>query len=945
VILEGFEIEHWSCIERLTVADLPATGVVILYGPNRTGKSSIVQALRACLLDFPASSASKELKRWFPKNNSAKPRVRITFRAQGRSLRITKQYGTRESKLESRTSAGTWKLEQSTASDAHEAVRRLAGGKDSDSGLQQLLWLTQAEFHLPDPRNFDPDVQSQLRAVLGVLQTPLDDRFLARIKGEWSRWFNARGRPAEKPKLKKDCPLDKLMTLLRQRRTELTEIEAEYQEAESMMARSAGLEVRSRDLRRQLADKTRERDLLQDEYENSLKRLEAHRFARERAKAAENLLSEKQADRKRRADALERALQAEREAENAGRDVEERARALDIAEVRLKELKSRLLEVRNAGRETQALLSALNTRREIVTWTTQVTTARENLSHAEQAAKELKELQREDRERAAPDAALLKHLDDNRASATLLRAKLDAAAIVLTVLPDLDSPAPIVTIDETAEEKFEALGDRSPISRLVRRRAAIGIPNWGRLDISRGSDARSLDELETDLGKLDREFGESLAPFGLVPRDPTALDRLRKLEAEKRVRDPLLRAKQAEVKRIAPLGLDTLRQEVKRLERLLQAHQAEAISQPSGARLSLELLELETEAARLKKQMEAIEKDAADVDRQIRICELEINGPREPASAPGKAEESVATGKGLRPQLEIARVHLATQNAKARHCREELDRIVTAKQIENAVHNAEAQLAAARAELTTARLSESEETIRERREAAIDGVIALERLLAETEKDFHQLEGGLRTKEGLHQKRAAIAAQVEELSHQTDRQTTESEAYDRLYCLFEECREKQFGAVMKPVEDRVLRWMRLLRIGGYESIRFNDQFLPAGLIASGGAAEWLVGEESTGTIEQIGLMVRLALGSVLSRPEEPVIAILDDPLTHSDGVKLDRMRAVLRNAANGDATSAPPAGPLQILIFTCHPEWFTLDGSKGIDLSSPDVLTRAPGIA
>jgi uncharacterized protein YhaN len=145
---------------------------------------------------------------------------------------------------------------------------------------------------------------------------------------------------------------------------------------------------------------------------------------------------------------------------------------------------------------------------------------------------------------------------------------------------------------------------------------------------------------------------------------------------------------------------------------------------------------------------------------------------------------------------------------------------------------------------------------------------------------------------------------------------------------------------MLPIHDRVLRWMRLLRIGGYESIRFNDQFLPERLIAGGGASEWLLGEESTGTVEQIGLMVRLALGSLLSSPEEPAVAMLDDPLTHSDVVRMDRMRAVLKNAAGGDTSSAPPAGPLQVIVFTCHPEWFEVDGAISIDLARADVLSR-----
>jgi predicted ATP-dependent endonuclease of OLD family len=85
MILESFEIENWSCIARLAVNDLPATGVVVLHGPNRTGKSSIIAALRACLMDFPANSSKKDLKRWFCRNTDLKPRVSVAFRSAGSS--------------------------------------------------------------------------------------------------------------------------------------------------------------------------------------------------------------------------------------------------------------------------------------------------------------------------------------------------------------------------------------------------------------------------------------------------------------------------------------------------------------------------------------------------------------------------------------------------------------------------------------------------------------------------------------------------------------------------------------------------------------------------------------------------------------------------------------------------------------------------------------------
>ena len=52
------------------------------------------------------------------------------------------------------------------------------------------------------------------------------------------------------------------------------------------------------------------------------------------------------------------------------------------------------------------------------------------------------------------------------------------------------------------------------------------------------------------------------------------------------------------------------------------------------------------------------------------------------------------------------------------------------------------------------------------------------------------------------------------------------------------------------------------------------------------------------------------------------------------------MRAVLRSAAAGDATISPLAGPLQILVFTCHAERFRIEGARVVDLSNPEVLVR-----
>jgi len=943
MILEGFEIENWSCIKRIAVDGLPSTGVIVLHGPNRTGKSSIIEALRACLMD--AKSTSKALGRGFTKNSSEKPRVSVTFRAAGASWKITKQFNSKNSKLERRTTTGDWKLETDDPSEAHERTRVLTGGSASNLGLHQLLWLTQAEFHLPDPKKFDAGVQAQLRDILGVLQTPLDDRFLARVKETWACWFGVRSKPGEKPKLKKDCALDKALTAHETQRKELDQIEERYRSYEKMIERSSDLEVLSRNLRRQHAASKQVRDGLQEEYERSLTRLNDHQVALEHANGAEKKLEAAQAERQKRVDSEEQFHETERYAEIANRQVEKANGQLRAAQQRLRDLSEAIQGLRNVGRELQDRRNEVTNRLQRLALKERVDTLRENLRRAECANSELEFLKGQAREHPGPDPATLKTLEDNRTEAGRLRANLEAAAIALTLAPESGAAVARLVIDGAAAVEAGTPTSGTPVRCSVRRRAEITIPGWGRAELTRGSDARSLYQIEHDLNELDHAFADGLAPFGIAAGDPAPLDRLRDLAAEKKVRDPEMKSKKDEIGRLAPRGVDRLQEEAGELENRLLATEAGAESAVGDNDLPSATGELERLATQLKETIDANDNKILAAEELVRTLETEIDGTPNSEAAAGKKKPKTDISEkmvlGLRQQEADAKAALSAFNATASVRRSELERMLTAEQIEQEIRDAAEALDRARSELETARLSDSEKTIRDRIAAADEGLHALQERLNEAQRDFHQIEGALQQTEGLHQERTSAAVRFGKLTREAERERLEADAYDRLYALFEECRDKQLGTVMGPIHDRVLHWMRLLRISEYESIRFNDQFLPERLIAGDGAMELTLEEESTGTIEQIALMVRLALGSTLSTPEEPVVAVLDDPLTHSDVIRLDQMRGVLRKASVGDSSSTPPAGPLQIVVFTCHSEWFAMDGAKIIDLSKPDVLRRS----
>ena len=941
MILEGFEIENWSCIKRLAVHDLPPSGVVVIHGPNGTGKSSTIEALRACLMD--KKSTSRALDRGFPKNSAEKPRVSVTFRACGTSWRITKQFNSRDSKLESRTPTGQWKLETSDPSEAHERARHLSGGCDSSLGLHQLLWLTQAEFRLPEPKKFDAGVQSRLRAVLGVLQTPLDDHFLGRVKEEWSRWFSARNKPGERPKVKVGCPLEKDLVLLKRYQAELAAVEAEYLGFENMIERSGRLEISARDLRRQLEEKTGLRDRLQNEYAECRARLEANRYAAENVTRAEVTLGDARAMKERRADAERRIRDEEAAADGARREVEETGGKLRIAEERLRGLRRDFQKLGIAGREMQERLNAVGDRRAHLALLGKLKAARDNLRRAEEADARHEELKRQARERPFPDDATIKRLEENRANAARSRADLHAATIALTLLPDPGASLVNLLIDGAQAEGLGRTPDRDTTRHSIRRRAEITIPGWGRVEVIRGADARSLDQIENELDKLERQFNEWLAPFGFAPSDQTALDQLRGAAAEGKLRTPELKRRKEELIALAPGGLDALRGEVDELERRVRAREVEL--GPEAERAPLAAEQLEVAAGEFKRDIQNNEAEVVAVEKTIEDLERQIEG--QPDAKPAARKNTVgASGPenlphGFRHQEASSKERLTSLVARLEALKDGLGQLPPPEQIGIDIENAEAVLSKAREELDSSRLSEGEQTVRERLDAAGEGWRALDGRRSAVERELHELRGALSQSEGLHQKRAAAAARVEEFARKTEREIQESDAVDRLYALFEECREKQLGAVMGPIHDRVLRWMRLLRIGGYHRIDFNDQFLPEKLIAGDGAVEIALTEESTGTIEQIALMVRLALGSSLSTSDEPVVAVLDDPLTHSDVERLELMRAVLKSAAAGDTGLTPPSGPMQILVFTCHPEWFAIDGARVIDLARADTLIEA----
>jgi DNA repair exonuclease SbcCD ATPase subunit len=916
MIIEGFEIENWTCIKKLTVSGLPATGVIVFHGPNRLGKSSLVKALRACLMDYPSTSAA--LKTSYPRGSAEKPTVCVTFTAGGKTFRIKKAFGSNKSELASRTSTGDWRVETTTAAGAHSRVCDLVGGDDSGKGLRQLLWLTQAEFRLPDPKKFDPDVQAQLRGILGVLQTPLDDRFIERVRKQWNEWYSGQRKVGKQHQLKDGCRLAQNQSKLNGNKADQEVCETRFNELEAQLRQTSELEERRLDLDRQLREQSIELQKCQDERERSQARIAACKLAEERYASAKKENAAAVEEQRQRTEAAQRLTEAKRAVVPARRGVEHLEQLVEGLQAKRTERKASLGQLRDQQRELQQRANRVTAKLRAIDDLENLTAARNVLQRAQGIAQTVAMLKTYLVQNPVPDKKKLEELKANRQKMVQLQADRNAASMILRVVPEEGARPAELSLDGAPIHSVPS--SPTPPAFSVRRKAELLIPYWGRVELSRGTISGDLDQIETLLQECHEAYANALASVGIAASDPDAFDQVLRRIAEHGLKTSEHQTQEQELNKVAPQGLDPLQGKVLELETKLKDVSGTDSDEPDT---------MPNARDELEKLRTAINAGIGDLSDQIATLEADVEG----------LDAQLAQG---RADVTSAKERLAGFEATANNRQEELGRFPSEEQIAARLDQVKKSLATTEDELKRSELTVEESTIDERLSTCREAVNALEKQVRENDEKYNRIKGRLEGSEGLHAERTALGARVDELTRLVERESRDKDAIDRLYELFEQCREKQLGTLMGPIHDRVLNWMRVLEIGDYKEVRFSDSFLPEKLIRRDGTAEFSVDEESTGAQEQIGMLVRVALGSLLTNESEPMVAILDDPLTHCDAGRLNKMRVILRRAAEGDAKLTPPAGPLQIIILTCHPEWFRDERAKVIDLENPGVMQRFP---
>lgn len=859
-------------------------GINLFTGPNETGKSTIVAAIRAAFFERHRSGAVDDLRPWG--EPSATPAVELDFETGGQVYRLKKSFlGKKRCELQ----AGAQRYDGAEAEDrlAELLGFQYAGKGNSKAehwGIPGLLWIQQGAGH--EIREPVAHATDRLRAVLddalGAVAASGGDEVMAAVEAERGKLLTPaaaqpRGAYAEAIRLDAELAgrLRELQEAIARYRGHVDSLEAlraeharderetpwlalrhQAREAQSQLdgiarlqdelaqarARMAQVDERLEMLRRQLDDHAGEEAAVAG-------RGRACDDAAARVEAAMALARDWT---QRHVQASERHARARAGLQRARRQEERRAA------VRAQEdLRRRQETAAAALADAQAAQSAL---------------------HAQQQRAAASEIAAADVQRLR---GLQRQLDE-------LAIRQEAAATRLQY-----------TLDEGRSIEADGRVLAGSGERLLLQDTDIAMPGLGRLRISPGG--ADLAQLRRDAEPLREEREALLRRLGV--------DGLEQAEARLHACQQAMadaRASAASLKALAPQGIDALRAELAGLA--ARAGEAEAVlAQMAGGGGSGEgaansngvgddvgdgedaaaalpvadaLAAEETAARSLRQAEEALaqaRQSQAAAQAESDAAQRELAAAQAALAAPGRAERVVQAGQRL-------------TDGRA-------EQAVLAARIQDLLASVEA----ARPDILSQdveRYTRSAEQHERRHGERRDRITRLEVEL--------QAEGA----QGLEERHAECRRDAEQAARRLRELQRRAAALDYLHGLLREQRRAVTLKLQAPLARRLNRYLQLLF--PQASLDIDESLAPRALTRGGpnGAESGDFDALSFGAREQMGLISRLAYADLLQEAGRPTLIILDDVLAHSDDQRLAQMKRVLFDAGRRH----------QVLLFTCHPE-------------------------
>lgn len=856
IALDGFrKFRLPTVIEGLT------DGLNIIIEDNETGKSTVLEALRAVF--FVRHNTKNQLAQSYaPHGEAVGPKVEVSFEAEGAAWSVSKRF---------LRSASVEVIGPQGRAQGEEAETRLnallgsvkdssRGGDVASYGALGLLWVAQTEaLAVSAPGQIVRDsITSTLEAEVGsIMGGPAYKKVRARVEGQYGAYWTPTGQKKGR-QIEARERLDAADAAARYAAERLEALEKTFADLE-------GTRVKLKVIEREIADET-DADARQ-----------AFVASLEIARAAAQILATRRAEQEA-ANAKVNGLEELQRRHQLAIDARSKAQlALDSAQgqrngigERLISCRQRVIEARSAfedARRTRlAAKAALGAGEELA--------AAQRRASATTAARsrysELLALEREHRDAKALAATAIPAksiaaIDAYERSVAEARAVLTAGATRIA----FSGPAGVVLIDG------EPI---APGERTLTRSTTFSFGE-AELTVTPPSTAESAEEALAD---AQRKLSAALEEFDVenAAGARNRNERARDAAAEIRTLDArIIAATPAEPVIDLVAGPEALKLYVAGLS--VDAETAGG-DVPDLATLTDALEEAEDVLAKA----EGVQESAVQVLRRIE----EEDAPL--AMAEAGAASDVANAESQIAVVE-ARPEYPTLGADMEAARERVTEC--AVKLEEAERNATAHDPVAitkKIEVIDARGRTAGET----RNQLLTEIARLENTI--------EIEGGA----GLGDRAAAAQEEAEAARVAFERVTAEADTLKLLRDTLDEAHNETSAQFVGPVAKRAKRHIERL-LPGCE-LRFSEDLALVSVTRAGLAED--CDHLSRGTQEQLAVLTRIAFADMLLEQGRPVSLILDDPLVYSDDTRLDLMIDMLIEASTR----------MQVILFTCRDRAF-----------------------
>ncbi|MCK9511839.1 MAG: AAA family ATPase [Pigmentiphaga sp.] len=857
-------------------------GLNLLHGPNESGKTTLVRALRAVFFERYGTTAMADLAPWG--DSGASPEIEVDFRWQGQSWRLAKRF-LKGKRCDLTIDGEAWSGEHAEARVASLLGYEYAGKGASSArhwGVPGLLWIEQGGTgELREAAEFaSPHLRAALGPDLGGLASGAGDTILARVEALRAELLTATGKPRGE--------YAQALAQLQERQAQREPLAASIREYQDDVDRLAELDRQQRQEREQQPWRTlREQQGQAAAQLADVAQWQARLAQKEQDRELQHsqlaLLRQQRADQNRRRE--ERARRQQAVADSQQRVAEltaalrEHDAALENARRAYDQARQRLRLARRAA-DRRRDREALELRRE------QADALRRRLAEALRLQDECLALrQRLQAVTLTPDSLkTLRQLARERERLTIQREQ--AATHLHFVLPggqDL----------EIDGERVAGNGERQLLHRTRLR-----LPGGGELHITPGG--TDLAELERRWARCQDDWRTHCQALGLA--ESTALAEADARQAQATQWSASLAQLQASLAHQAPDGvaaiefaLQALEAELARRQEALaevgeQTEAGEPASTPHpgpAANLGtglLDLSEAETAEALAEARLKRIERD-----RQ-------------------SAHTALASAQNSRQQAQREWEHLQSTSPAADDPQAEAD-------LRRRIDDAESRLAALQADI----LAQQARIQAARPEVLQQDVDRLGRSADHLETRFRTRELQLAEQrsrlqtlsaEGLEERRAELERDTAHWQRRCDELERRAAALDLLRDRLRAGRQALTQRLQEPLRRHLEHYLTLLFPGA--GVVLDDNLVPTRLNrpAAGGPELGDIDALSFGAREQLGLISRLAYADLLREAGHPTLIVLDDALVHTDHERLDRMKRVLFDAAQRH----------QVLLLTCHPQ-------------------------